>query len=98
MEMDRFSYLDIVVIAVIGMLAIFLVLIGWQLIRQLMKVGSRTRKVSGQADLLVQEKQDPLVGDEDEETRMVAVLMALVLANDNHQDKSYQVTKIERIR
>ena len=98
MEMDRFSYLDIVVIAVIGLLAIFLVLIGWQLIRQLMKVGSRTRKVSGQADLLVQEKQDPLVGDEDEETRMVAVLMALVLANDNHQDKSYQVTKIERIR
>lgn len=97
--MDPFSYLDIVVVAVIGLLAIFLVLIGWQLIRQLMKVGSRTRKASGQADQPVQKKQDTsAVDDDNDETRMVAVLMALVLANDNQQDKSYQVTKIERIR
>lgn len=96
--MDPFSYLDIVVVAVIGLLAIFLVLIGWQLIRQLMKVGSRTRKASGQADQPVQKKQDTSAVDDNDETRMVAVLMALVLANDNQQDKSYQVTKIERIR
>ncbi len=44
------------------------------------------------------EKQNDLAVDEDEETRMVAVLMALILANDEQQDKTYCVTKIERIR
>ena len=35
--MEKFSYLDIVVITVIGLLVFFFVLIGWQLIHQMMK-------------------------------------------------------------
>lgn len=96
--MDRFSYLDIVVVAVVGLLVIFLVLIGWQLIRQLIIVGSKSAKMNRKTDVLVQTRQDSAVMDEDDETKVVAVLMALILANEDQQDKSYQVTKIERIR
>ena len=95
--MESFSYLDIVVIAVIGLLVIFLVLIGWQLIHQLMKF--RPKKYQ-QIESVSHKQQDYSVvdEDEDEETRMIAVLMSLVLANDQQQDKSYCVTKIKRIR
>ena len=93
--MEKFSYLDIVVITVIGLLVFFLVLIGWQLIHQMMKF--RPKKYQ-EIESFSPEKQNDLAVDEDEETRMVAVLMALILANDEQQDKSYCVTKIERIR
>ena len=93
--MEKFSYLDIVVITVIGLLVVFLVLIGWQFIHQLMKFGPKKYQ---EIESISPEKQNDLAVDEDEETRMVAVLMALILANDEQQDKSYCVTKIERIR
>ncbi|EDP67837.1 oxaloacetate decarboxylase [Carnobacterium sp. AT7] len=93
--MEKFSYLDIVVITVIGLLVFFLVLIGWQLIHQMMKF--RPKKYQ-EIESFSPEKQNDLAVDEDEETRMVAVLMALILANDEQQDKTYCVTKIERIR
>ena len=93
--MGKFSYLDIVVITVIGLLVFFLVLIGWQLIHQMMKF--RPKKYQ-EIESFSPEKQNDLAVDEDEETRMVAVLMALILANDEQQDKTYCVTKIERIR
>lgn len=93
--MEKFSYLDIVVITVIGLLVVFLVLIGWQLIHQMMKF--RPKKYQ-EIESFSPEKQNDLAVDEDEETRMVAVLMALILANDEQQDKTYCVTKIERIR
>lgn len=96
--MDRFSYLDIVVIAVVGLLVVFLVLMSWQLIRQLVIVGSKFAKMNKKTDVLVQAKQDSSAIDEEDETKMVAVLMALILANEDQQDKSYQITKIERIR
>ena len=93
--MEKFSYLDIVVITVIGLLVFFLVLIGWQLIHQMMKF--RPKKYQ-EIESFSPEKQNDLAVDEDEETPMVAVLMALILANDEQQDKTYCVTKIERIR
>lgn len=93
--MEKFSYLDIVVITVIGLLVVFLVLIGWQLIHQMMKF--RPKKYQ-EIESFSPEKQNDLAVDEDKETRMVAVLMALILANDEQQDKTYCVTKIERIR
>ncbi|WP_238321777.1 oxaloacetate decarboxylase [Carnobacterium jeotgali] len=70
-------------------------LIGWQLIHQMMKF--RPKKYQ-EIESFSPEKQNDLAVDEDEETRMVAVLMALILANDEQQDKTYCVTKIERIR
>jgi hypothetical protein len=96
--MERFSYLDIVVIAVVGLLVIFLVLISWQLIRQLILLGLKSAKMNRKTDVLVQTKQDSSAIAEDDETKLVAVLMALILANEDQQDKSYQITKIERIR
>lgn len=93
--MEKFSYLDIVVITVIGLLVVFLVLIGWQLIHQMMKFRPKKHQ---EIESFSPEKQNDLAVDEDEETRMVAVLMALILANDEQQDKTYCVTKIERIR
>ncbi|SDQ11985.1 oxaloacetate decarboxylase [Carnobacterium viridans] len=98
--MERFSYLDIVVIAVVGLLVLFVLLIVWQLFRQLIQLQSNQHKVNHQTETTDQTNQDfpALVQDEDEETKLIAVLMALILANEDQQDKSYQVTKIERIR
>lgn len=89
--MESFSYLDIVVIVVIGFLVLFILLIGWQLFRQLIQMRPNQHKVNHQTETAV-----PTL--EDEETKIVAVLLALILANEDRQDKSYQVTKIERIR
>lgn len=98
--MERFSYLDIVVIAVVGLLVLFVLLIVWQLFRQLIQLQSNQHKANHQTETTDQTNQDfpALVQDEDEETKLIAVLMALILANEDQQDKSYQVTKIERIR
>lgn len=98
--MERFSYLDIVVIAVVGLLVLFVLLIVWQLFRQLIQLQSNQHKVNHQTETTDQTNQDfpALVQDEDEETKLIAVLMALILANEDQQDKSYEVTKIERIR
>lgn len=98
--MERFSYLDIVVIAVVGLLVLFVLLIVWQLFRQLIQLQSNQHKVNHQTETTDQTNQDfpALVQDEDEETKLIAVLMALILANEDQQDKSYQVTEIERIR
>lgn len=98
--MERLSYLDIVVIAVVGLLVLFVLLIVWQLFRQLIQLRSNQHKVNHQTETTDQTNQDfpALVQDEDEETKLIAVLMALILANEDQQDKSYQVTKIERIR
>lgn len=89
--MESFSYLDIVVIVVVGFLVLFILLIGWQLFRQLIQMRPNQHKVNHQTEIAV-----PTL--EDEETKIVAVLLALILANEDRQDKSYKVTKIERIR
>lgn len=99
--MESFSYLDVVVIAVVGFLVLFVLLIGWQLFRQLIQLRSKQHRVTHQTETFVQTNKDfPTLDDkyEDEESRIIAVLMALILANEDQQDKSYQVTKIERIR
>ncbi|MER2173366.1 MAG: oxaloacetate decarboxylase [Carnobacterium sp.] len=99
--MESFSYLDIVVVAVVGFLVLFVLLIGWQLFRQLIQLRSNQHKVNHQTETSVQTNKDvPTLDDkdEDEETKIIAVLMALILANEDRQDRSYQVTKIERIR
>ncbi|AEB30042.1 hypothetical protein CAR_c13510 [Carnobacterium sp. 17-4] len=98
--MESFSYLDVVVIAVVGFLVLFVLLIGWQLFRQLIQLRSKQHRVTHQTETFVQTNQNfpALNKDEDEETKIIAVLMALILANEDQQDKSYQVTKIERIR
>jgi len=98
--MESFSYLDIVVVAVVGFLVLFVLLIGWQLFRQLIQLRSNQHKVKHQTEASIQTNEDfpALDQDEDEETKIIAVLMALILANEDRQDKSYQVTKIERIR
>lgn len=98
--MERFSYLDIVVIAVVGLLVLFVLLIVWQLFRQLIHLQTNQHKVSHQTETSVQTNQDfPAINkDEDEETKIIAVLMALILANEDRQDKTYQVSKIDRIR
>lgn len=95
--MERFYYLDIVVIAVVGLLVLFVLLIVWQLFRQLIHLQTNQHKVNHHTETSVQTNKDcPIL--EDEETKIVAVLMALILANEDRQDKRYQVTKIERIR
>ena len=90
-----------VVIAVVGFLVLFVLLIGWQLFRQLIQMRANQHKINHHTETSVQTNKDlPTLDDkdEDEETKIVAVLMALILANKDRQDKSYQVTKIERIR
>lgn len=92
--MDNFTLLDGVVITVVSILVVFLVLIGLQIVTSLLQMGIKRQKRKPQ-----QINQDEeLYLEEDEETRIVAALTALILANGDQQDKQYQITSIKRVR
>lgn len=92
--MDNFTMLDGVVITVVSILVVFLVLIGLQIVISFLRLGANRKKRKYQ-----QTKQSITAYlEEDEETKTVAALTALILANEDQQDKHYQITFIERIR
>lgn len=105
--MGDFTIMDGVVVAVVSILAVFLVLIGLQLIINFFKFFSgkkndlqmKMNKEDTKEERNNQPSQplsvDPQVN---EELKTVAALMALILANNNHQDKQYRITSIKRIR
>lgn len=95
--MDNFTILDGVVVTVVSILVVFVVLIGLQIVMNL------TRMIVNKQPNQKLEKEQQLsqmnpVLVEDEETRTVAALTALILANQDQQDKQYQITSIKRIR
>ena len=104
--MENFTILDGVIVTVISILVVFLVLIGLQLVISLSRIIIEKQK--GHPDVATEEvkivqqsngfSQSTPPLEEDEETKTVAALMALILANDDQQDKCYQVTTIKRIR
>lgn len=101
--MGEFTILDGVIITVISILVVFLVLIGLQIVMGLLRVLLKRRKVTpmSESNLQVQQpmsSEPPESLEEDEETRTVAVLTALILANQDQQDKKYHIIAIKRIR
>lgn len=104
--MENFTIMDGVVVTVISILVVFIVLIGLQLVISLSRMIIEKQK--GRSDVATEEvkivqqsngfSQSTPPLEEDEETKTVAALMALILANEDQQDKYYQVTSIKRIR
>lgn len=94
--MTHTSLLEGVTISITSIVIVFLVLFGLQLILVSFKYIFKE-----EIPVEKEEKKLPLVKDsleEDEETKTVAALMALILANEDQQDKYYQVTSIKRVR
>ena len=104
--MGNFTIMDGVVVTVISILVVFLVLMGLQLVISLSRMIIEKQKgrphtdteelKTGHKNNGFTQSTPPL--EDDEETKTVAVLMALILANEDQQDKHYQVTSIKRIR
>lgn len=105
--MRDFTIMDGVVIAVISVLVVFLVLIGLQLIINLFKFFSgknnNLQMKMNMEDTKEERNNQPsrtlsVDPQSNEELKTVAALMALILANNDHQDKQYRITSIKRIR
>ncbi|MDN6625718.1 MAG: OadG family protein [Pisciglobus halotolerans] len=85
-------------ITITAIVVVFLVLIGLQIVliafNYLFKKDGLIEDKQMTAE--IERKKEEF--EEDEETKQVAFLMALILANDNQQDKHYKVTSIKRIK
>lgn len=96
--MTDISLLKGITISITSIVMVFLVLLGLQLILTSFKYifKEETEKPIKIENAPVQMQKDPL--EEDEETKTVAALTALILANEDQQDKHYQVTSIKRVK
>ncbi|WP_034551520.1 OadG family protein [Carnobacterium funditum] len=94
--MTSISLLEGINISITSIVMVFLVLFGLQLILISFKYIFKEENSINKEKVVLPIKKDPL--EEDEETKTVAALTALVLANEDQQDKYYQVTSIKRIR
>lgn len=85
-------------ITITAIVVVFLVLIGLQIVliafNYLFKEDERIKDKQMTAE--IKRKKEEF--EEDEETKQVALLMALILASDNQQDKHYKVISIKRIK
>ncbi|MCA9765261.1 MAG: OadG family protein [Carnobacterium sp.] len=94
--MSDISLLEGLNVSITSLVIVFLVLFGLQLILISFKYLFKEEKS-------IKKEKTPLTVvkntlEEDDETKTVAVLMALILANENQQDKHYQVISIKRVR
>ncbi|MGX7394324.1 OadG family transporter subunit [Carnobacterium mobile] len=96
--MTDISLLKGITISITSIVMVFLVLLGLLLILTSFKYifKEKTEKPIKIENAPVQMQKDPL--EEDEETKTVAALTALILANEDQQDKHYQVTSIKRVK
>lgn len=94
--MTDVSLLEGINISVTSIVIVFLVLFGLQLILISFKYIFKEELPEKKEEVKPPIKKDHL--EEDEETKIVATLTALILANEDQQDKQYQVTSIKRVR
>lgn len=98
--MRDFTILDGVIIAVISILVVFIVLIGLQIIMNILRILIEKQRIQRNIRPLEQSRtsQMDINLEEDEESKTVAALTALILANQDQQDKQYHITSIKRVR
>lgn len=89
-----FTLIDGVIVMVTSLVIVFLALVILQFVIEVMHRFIHRKERADPSTTNHTEK--PLVV-KDEETELVAALMALILANEDQQNKSYQITKIKRI-
>lgn len=90
------SLLEGINISVTSIVIVFLVLFGLQLILISFKYVFKEEIPIKEEQVILSTRKDNLA--EDEETKTVAALTALMLANEDQQDKHYQITSIKRVR
>ncbi|MER2295273.1 MAG: OadG family protein [Desemzia incerta] len=97
--MENFTLMDGILVTIVSILVVFSVLIGLLVVLQLFQFLPKDKQ--HQIDIQKPSNhQTSLVEDIEvnEETKLVAGIMALILANQDQQNKKYQITKIKRIR
>lgn len=89
-----FTLIDGVIVMVTSLVIVFLALVILQFVIEVMhRFIQRKEKAAPSA---TDHTEEPFVV-KDEETELAAALMALILANEDQQNKSYQITEIKRI-
>lgn len=103
--MENFTLVDGVMVSIVSIVVVFLVLIILMFILQLfssfLKEDTNPKEIQKQNTAAHSDhtlSSGTSIDTEDTEAELVAALMALVLANEDQQDKKYQITTIKRIR
>ncbi|MBE9389594.1 OadG family transporter subunit [Vagococcus salmoninarum] len=96
--MTEISITEAVMISIGCIITVFIVLIGLQIIMTMFKYlkNDEVAVTTVKAQPVMAQQQTTL--ETDQETEEVAMLMALVLANDNQQDKKYEIANIKRLK
>ncbi|SFH93317.1 OadG family transporter subunit [Pisciglobus halotolerans] len=98
--MGAFTLFDGLVVSVVSIIMVFIVLFGLQLLIGLFRLVGKEDTATEQVLTETKEHTKHMSTEEleeDEESRMVATLMALVMANEDKQDHQYRITEIKRI-
>ena len=94
--MTDISLLEGINISVTSIVIVFLVLFGLQLILISFKYIFKEDVPIKKEQIIFSTQKDNL--QDDEETKTVAALTALILVNEDQQNKHYQITSIKRVR
>ena len=96
--MDEIGLLEGINITITSIVMVFLVLFGMLLILVAFKYIFKDEPVAAKKVEHSPQPTLPLEFEEDTENKTAAVLMALILANDNKQNKYYQVNSVKRVK
>ena len=96
--MDEIGLLEGINITITSIVMVFLVLFGMLFILVAFKYIFKKESVVEKKVISNTQPTVPLEFEEDIETQTAAILMALILANDNKQNKFYQVSSVKRVK
>lgn len=96
--MDEIGLLEGINITITSIVMVFLVLFGMLFILVAFKYIFKEESVVEKKVISNTQPTVPLEFEEDIETQTAAILMALILANDNKQNKFYQVSSVKRVK
>ncbi|MGT2667178.1 OadG family protein [Streptococcus rifensis] len=96
--MENITIMEALGLSAVAIIVVMIVLVGLMVIVNGFKYISGSEQVTVASIPQPATSPAPAVLEEDDETKTVAALTALIMANDNQQDKKYRITSIKRIK
>lgn len=92
------SLLKGVEITLVSITVVFIVLVGLMLIIESFKYIFKEDSAQQNAQIVKKETKECISIEDDQESKRVAAITALIIANEEQQDRHYQITSIKRIK
>ena len=92
------SLLKGVEITLVSITVVFVVLVGLMLIIESFKYIFKEDSAQQNAQIVKKETKECISIEDDQESKRVAAITALIIANEEQQDRHYQITSIKRIK